>query len=103
MIDWFNNIKNKNKARFTQFDLTDFYPSIIRSPLDKDIEFAKSHVDVDSIDLDFISQAKKTLLFSKDSAYVKRKSDSTDICDLAGVFVYNTLRCKYPAHDVGLS
>ena len=38
-IDWFSNIKNKNKATFIQFDIVEFYPSINEKTLRDSLEF----------------------------------------------------------------
>lgn len=61
IIDWFKNIKNKNKAQFTRLDIIDFYPSICKLLFDKVIEFVDSCVDIDPID----QACEKTLLFTK--------------------------------------
>ena len=67
----------KNRAKFTEFDIVDFYPSISRPLLDKDIEFARKYTSLDEIDLEIIMHARKTLLFDKESTWIKKSEDGS--------------------------
>ena len=40
-MEWFRNIKNKNKNTFIQFDIIDFYPYISRKILIDSINYEK--------------------------------------------------------------
>ena len=44
-IEWFKNIKHKNKITLIQFDITDFYPSITKELLLQSSSLAKNYTD----------------------------------------------------------
>ena len=44
-IEWFENIKHKNKTTFIQFDIIDFYPTITKELLLQSINLAKNYTD----------------------------------------------------------
>ena len=46
VTNWFENIKNKAKQMFTQFDIKEFYASISKDLLLKGISYTKGFVDV---------------------------------------------------------
>ena len=46
VTNWFENIKNKAKQMFMQFDIKEFYPSISKDLLLKGISYTKGFVDV---------------------------------------------------------
>ena len=55
----------------------EFYPSITEDLLLKAIEHAKQHVEISEEDVEMIMHARKSLLFNKDEAWVKRDNEST--------------------------
>ena len=65
VIDWFQNITNKENCIFIQFDIEEFYPSITNHLLLKVIEHAKLYNSITQQELDIILHARKSLLFSK--------------------------------------
>ena len=61
-IDWFSNIKNKNKATFIQFDIVEFYPSINEKTLRDSLEFAMIHANLNSSDVELIMSCRRNIL-----------------------------------------
>ena len=46
VIDWFNNMSDKNKCSFSIFDIQEFYPSISEELLRNAIQFASENVSI---------------------------------------------------------
>ena len=44
VTNWFTAITNKNNTAFIQFDITDYYPCIIKYTLDRALELAAQHI-----------------------------------------------------------
>ena len=66
----FNNIENKDRHSFTQFDIVDFYPTISKDLLTKALDFGRKFVPHSNLELDTIWQARKTLLFAHGKTWV---------------------------------
>ena len=66
VIDWFNNLKDKQRLSFIEFDIIDFYPSITENLLKKALDWAKNIVNITEEEISTIFQSKKALLFFKD-------------------------------------
>ena len=71
VINWFKEIPEKPRSRFIKFDICDFYPSISESLLNKAIAFAKLHTEITDAEIRIIKHARKSLLFSQDTEWVK--------------------------------
>ena len=71
VINWFKEIPEKPRSRFIKFDICDFYPSISESLLNKAITFAKLHTEITDAEIRIIKHARKSLLFSQDTEWVK--------------------------------
>ena len=56
----FKKIKNKSKATFTQFDIIDFYPSIIKNTLIDSINYARKNVKITEEQYKIILACTKT-------------------------------------------
>ena len=56
---------DKNKAPFVQYNIENFYPSIISDLLYNSIQFAKEVTAASDNDIHIIMQSIKTLLFNK--------------------------------------
>ena len=54
VIDWFSNIKDKDKHSFLVFDIVDFYPSISEALLKSSLEYAKQHTTISDEDVEII-------------------------------------------------
>ena len=64
-IEWFKNIKHKNKTTSIQFDIIDFYPSIKKELLLQSINLAWNYTDITKAELDIILACRKSLLVYK--------------------------------------
>ena len=45
-IEWFKNIKHKNKTTLVQFDFMDFYPSVTKELLLQSFNLARNYKDI---------------------------------------------------------
>ena len=100
-IEWFKKIKNKSKGIFTQFDIIDFYPSITKNILIDSINYAGKYVEITKEQYQIILACRKTVLENNGSTWVKTDSgnfdvpigryDSTQIADLVGLYILDTL------------
>ncbi len=113
VISWFNNIKEKQNTAFIAFDIEAFYPSITAELFDKAIQFAKNITTINDEELEIISQARRTLLFHLDNAWVKKKGDEdfdvpmgcydgAEICELVGTYIITKLNAVIDKEDIGL-
>ena len=53
-IDWFTNLKNKEKMHFLQFDVVDFYASITPKLLENSLTFAAKYITINKSTKDTI-------------------------------------------------
>ena len=60
MLDWYNNIENKNQKCFLQLYIVEYYPSISEELLDKALHFAKSKTRVTNQTITIIKHARKS-------------------------------------------
>ena len=74
VIEWYHNIKQKDQCSFVIFDIESFCPSISTKLLDEVILFGKLDYDFTSGELESIIHSRKTHLFWKNSAWVKKKA-----------------------------
>ena len=51
VIEGFNNVQNKSKKFFINFDIVNFYPSITENHLINAINFAKKYTTVEDRDI----------------------------------------------------
>ena len=112
VIEWFENIKNKQKYKFIMFDIKDFYPSISKKLLSDSLQFAETKIKIDQNDKDIIYHARKSLLFNKDETWMKKGNDLFDvtmgawdgaeISELTGLFILNLLSEIFNKNDIGL-
>ena len=69
VLKWFSIVHSANptkeKAKFLQFDICEFYPSITEL-LRNSLDFAKTHTPVDQEDEELIMACRKSVLFSND-------------------------------------
>ena len=113
VIQWFQNIKEKERCSFVNFDIVEFYPSISPTLLDKSLTWARQLVTITNDEMDIISNARKSLLFSNGESWKKKNGqglfdvtmgsfDGTEICELVGMFALATLPCRYRNSNIGL-
>ena len=112
VIDWFENIQNKNLCTFTVFDIQEFYPSITEKLLKDTLAFAQRYVNIELNDLELIFHARRSLLYCKDTAWLKKEgngkfdvtmgsNDGAETCEIVGLFLlysigemFNKKRCR---------
>ena len=75
VIEWCRNIKRKGQCSFVVFDIESSYLSISTKLFDEAVSFAKLYYDFTSDELEMIMYSRKTLLFWRDSIWVKKESD----------------------------
>ena len=112
VIDWFNNIEQKQVHKFMIFDIKDFYPSITSTLLNNAISFAKQYVNICNDDLRIIHHSRKSLLYNNGEEWIKKGNelfdvtmgayDGAEICELVGLFLLNEISKSYKKEQVGL-
>ena len=112
VIEWFLKIPDKNKYKFTIFDIKDFYPSISEKLLTNALNFAKEITDISREDIQVMYHTRKSLLFSNKKPWMKREGklfdvtmgayEGLEVCELVGIFILNKISEKYNKNDVDL-
>ena len=113
VTDWFKNLADKQKRKFIKFDIAEFYSSISQVLLKKLINYAKSFTTIEVNGINPIKLACKSLLFSKDGTWVKKKGndlfdvtmtsfDGAKICELVGLYLLNKLSKLLGNENMGL-
>ena len=102
VLQWFKEIQNKEKYTFIQFDICDFYGSINKKLLSDAIEWAETHTHIGRKHREIIFHVRKSFLFNKNQAWVKKKNsdfdvpqgsfDSAELTDLVGLFLLSKLQ-----------
>ena len=114
VIEWFKGIKNKRQCKFLKFDIAEFYPSISKKVLKKSIKFAREFTEVSEEEEEIIIHAKEALLFSNDSAWVKKSKgaqnfdvtmgsyDGSETAEIIGLYILNKLSSIFGVQNIGL-
>ena len=112
VTDWFQNLIEKQRLSFIQFDVVDFYGSISPELLRKSLNFASKYVEISDTEKDTILQATQSFLCSNGSTWIKKNGGTFDIsmggyhgaeiCDLCGLFLLSQLSEVIPKAYVGL-
>ena len=108
VLQWFSDVENKDRKRFLQLDICEFYPSITEDLLNKALEFAST---IDSAmpflthdNIAIIHHSRKSFLFTHDKnstegaaiPWAKKTglfdvtmgaSDGAEVCELIGLFL----------------
>ena len=110
VINWFNNIENKNSHTLICFDICDFYPSISNELLQNAIKFASKYSVITDEQVHIIKHTKKTTLYKDGEPWCKKKTsnfdvtmgsfDGAEICEIVGLFLLSQL--QYLNINVGL-
>ena len=110
VINWFNDLKDKQKLTFIQFDVMNFYAPITPKLLNDAIEHAENYIYISDVTKETILQATNSFLCSDGQTWIKRQGDTFDItmggfhgaevCDLVGLFILSQLVTIIP--NVGL-
>ena len=101
VINWFKILSDEHKRKFI-FDIAEFYPSISENLLNKSIAYAKSFTKIEDNAINAIKLARKSLLFNKDGAWIKKGDgtlfnvtmgsfDGAAICELVGLYLLDKL------------
>ena len=110
VIEWFVNIKEKERSSFMVFDIESFYPSITERLFNNAIQFAKQIIE---ISMSLINQSRKTLLFNEKITWVKKDGsedfdvpmgcfDGAEVCELVETFILNKLKNVFQKNTFGL-
>ena len=113
VIQWFENIKQKDSCTFVQMDIKEFYPSITASVLDKALNYARSKTKITDEEIRTIKHCRKSLLFFDEEAWKKKENhsafdvtmgsfDGAEICELVGLYILNKLSQKLGKENIGL-
>ena len=81
VLDWFNNIDDKQSSSFICFDIVDFYPSITEKLLREALDFAATFQPISALDKEIIFHSKKTLLINNGIPWSK-KDDNNRMFDV---------------------
>ena len=101
VVTWFQNIQNKPRTKFINFDIVDYYPSVTVDLLNKALDFASLHTTVTQEDREVVHHARRSLLYDKDTPWVKKESefdvamgsfDGAEVTDLVGLFLLSQLQ-----------
>ena len=72
MIEWFVNIKGKERLSFTAFDIESFDSSITECLFTNAMQFVKQVTQISDYDMSLINQLRKTL-FNEKILWVKKR------------------------------
>jgi hypothetical protein len=64
VIEWFGNIKDKERHSFISFDIVDFYRSISEKLFDQALSWASNLTTISDNDILIIKHARKSLPFN---------------------------------------
>ena len=112
VIAWFKDFPNKERRKFLIFDVVDFYPSILEKLLNNTLMFAKQFVTISKDSINIICNCRKSLLFTRDSAWIKNEislfdvtmdlCNGAEVCELVGLFMLNLIAPLVSKNNVGL-
>ncbi|XP_041361021.1 LOW QUALITY PROTEIN: uncharacterized protein LOC121377181 [Gigantopelta aegis] len=111
-IEWFKNIPEKRKHAFITFDVCNFYPSISEDLLRKALDYASTFTDITQQDQEIIIHTKRSLLYHKDSPWIKKDTnnmfdvpmgsyDGAETCELIGTYMLSLIASKFK-DEIGL-
>ena len=106
VLNWFNNIENKDDHSFTVFGVVEFYPSISIDLLSAALDFASHFHSITDDERHIILHAKKSLLYDSDETWGKKASsnlfditmgnyDGAETCELVSAFRLHNIKEKY--------
>ena len=100
VLDWFTSVHaanpTKTKAKFLQFDICEFYPSITEELLRNSLGFAKNHTSIEQDEEDLIMACRKSVLFNNGKVWTKKDKDfdvtmgaqdGAEIAELTGIYL----------------
>ena len=112
MIEWFNEIPDKQRHAFLCFDVVEFYPSIGEQFLHQALSFTEQFTTIEPREMDIILHARKSLLFHDGRPWMKDKGDMFDetvgsydramTCELVGAYLLSQLSSYVDRSAIGL-
>ena len=114
VINWFSQLRQKNKLTFLAFDIIDFYPSISDELLNKSIEWARKHTSIDDQEYKTIMHSRRTILHdNKGNMWTKKEIkkqfdvsmgafDGAEVCELIGLYIISTINESMKFESIGL-
>ena len=112
VLRWFENIQHGTNQKFVQFDIVEFYPSITKKLLTNAIKYAQSITNIEEKIVDIVLHSRQSLLFTKDSAWTKKKGntfdvtmgsyDGAEVCELVGIYLLHQVNTEFPNINFGL-
>ena len=114
VINWFSQLRQKNKLTFLAFDIIDFYPSISDELLNKSIEWARKHTSIDDQEYERIMHSRRTLLHdNKGNMWTKNEIkkqfdvsmgpfDGAEVCELIGLCIISTINESIKFESISL-
>ena len=113
VINWFKLLPKNDKSRFTKFYIVEFYQSISEELLNRSNSFARSITTISDSVINIIHPSRKSLLFERTSACVKKGNnslfdvtmgsyDGAEICEPVGLYLLNQLSTVIDKSSVGL-
>ena len=112
VIEWFNNIQDKPRYKFTVFDIKHFYPSIKQTLLTKALNFAETHTEITKEGSNIIQHSRKSLLYKEGEPWSKKDSglfdvtmgayDGAEVCELVGTYLLYQFSKICDKKNVGL-
>ena len=113
VIDLFKSLPQKDNSRFIKFHVVEFYPSVSKKWLNPSISFARSITTISDSVVNITHHSRKSLLFDKTSAWVKRGNyfffdvmmgsyDGAQIYELVGTYLLNRLSTVIDKNSVSL-
>ena len=112
VIEWFINIKEKERSSFMVSGIESFYPLITEGLFTNAIQFAKQITKISNYDMSLINQSRKTL-FNEKIPWVKKDGsedfdvpmgcfDGEEVCELVRTFILNKLKNVFQNNTFGL-
>ena len=113
VIEWFNNISNKDQRRFVVFVSESFSLSISEDLFNEALNFAKTKVHITNQEMSIIMQSHNTLLFINNQLWVKKSGneefdvpvgcfDGAEVCKIIGVYILMKLQNVLQKVNAGL-
>ena len=110
VIDWFQNITDKENCILIQFDIEEFHASTTKHLMLKKIEHANLYTSITQQELDIILHARKSLLFFQNKPWEKTFNESlfdiamgsydgAEICELMVDSLACLIKISGPASD----
>ena len=104
VIEWYENIPNKDRCKFLIFDISDFYPSITEELFSDAISWALGIVDFSAEEIEILKKSMHSFLWSKGFPWKKKNNSNFDVgigsyagCDLVGLYKLSQVQ------DLGLN